>query len=136
MSAWMMGNRDLSYLAFAVAKTERSGTSAREIAQALYDQNAASIRYRYADADQHKMIQTFNFVPSVERGEQPQGGELGKLASCYDYQACETPLYYQSDAARWMHRIRAEIVRQLPGYDSGPWGDWKPAAKRAARGVS
>ncbi len=55
--------------------------------------------------------------------------EVLKAASCYDYQACETPEYSDSFARRIVERINSAAIAALPGYDEASWG-W-PEAKVA-----
>ena len=45
-----------------------------------------------------------------------------KLIDCFDYQACETDDYEESDAAAFCRALRLRVIHELPGYDAAPWG--------------
>lgn len=45
-----------------------------------------------------------------------------KQIDCYQYQSCEHDGWEGSDARRFTDALRQRMVRQLPGYDDGPWG--------------
>lgn len=49
-----------------------------------------------------------------------------KYCQCYDYQACETDNYEDTDAAKIIKHIKYEALRQslemIPEYNKAPWG--------------
>ncbi len=47
---------------------------------------------------------------------------IAKAIDCYEYQACESEGYDQTDAAAVCAYMRKEIGRRLPGYESAEWG--------------
>lgn len=47
--------------------------------------------------------------------------EIIKACDCYDYQACETDDYHQTDAARLVSSIRHCAIGNLPGYEEAEW---------------
>lgn len=87
-----------------------------KIGQILLDENYRSVNARYRNRDKpHKY--DFKFWP----------GELSpvqiiKACDCYDYQACETDNYCETEAAMIVKRIRSKAISNLPGYSAAKWG--------------
>jgi len=44
-----------------------------------------------------------------------------KMCDCYEYQACETPDWRETDAHHQIMWIRKALIREMPGYDDAPW---------------
>lgn len=128
---------------YAVPRRELRGYSLAEIAQAtrqvdlmgadslgqlLAIQNAASLRARYDDADASGMIP--DWADSGYHYIAPGGCsltvvELLKAIICYEYQACETDDWDDSEAALFCETLHSLLIRFLPGYDGAPW-EWTP----------
>lgn len=54
-----------------------------------------------------------------------------KSIACYEYQACETPDWPESQAYEWCQALRLLAINALPGYDDAPWGiDSVPGARK------
>lgn len=88
----------------------------QEIVDILIAENYRSVNHRYPhQAEPHKIqykpMSTFSFTPV----------DILKACDCYDYQACETNDYRQTQAAKIIDRIRAMAISKLPGYDKAPW---------------
>ena len=47
--------------------------------------------------------------------------QILKACQCYDYQACETEGYEQTDAQRITRAIAAHAINNLDGYDKAEW---------------
>jgi hypothetical protein len=45
-----------------------------------------------------------------------------KTCDCYEYQACESPEYADSEAAAFIQSLRKSAVGRLPGYEEAKWG--------------
>lgn len=46
---------------------------------------------------------------------------FAKLLACFEYQACESPDWMASDAARVVNQLRTHALTRLRGYSDGPW---------------
>jgi len=89
-----------------------------ETAQVLLDENYKSINYRYKEADKpHKINFERNHVSHIFND-----GEIAKAVNCYEYQACETHEWHNSQAKTICRGIKDTIIRRLPGYEAGFWG--------------
>ena len=64
-------------------------------------------------------------------------GEAAKAAASLEYQSCEHPGWEASNARRIIRDLEGMLVRELPGYETGPW-DWmrKHIEERQPRAVS
>lgn len=86
----------------------------------LHEQNERSVRHRYDDAEEEGMlIERPDF--SSERLPAIEPLQVLKACDCYDYQACETPDYEQTEAHRFVAEIRSLAIMELPGYDKAAW---------------
>ena len=95
-------------------------------AEILLAENYSSVFARYPDtaadpttvpgiiAEAGQSI-TFRFEPDVS------AVQILKGCQCYDYQACETADYDQSDAKRIINRLKSEAIHRLAGYDDAQW---------------
>lgn len=93
----------------------------------LADQNVLSVRYLYNDS----LLTVADAFSGFEgyRWEQPPyrltALEALGAVNCYEYQACETPDYYITEAALFCEALRRKLICNLPGYDELPW-EWTP----------
>ncbi len=95
-----------------------------EIGTMLWRENIASVRNRYPVGDlpgpvdldvESAYVHTHNAYPIDPLRV------LGAVA-CYEYQSCEHPGWYQSEARAFCHALRMRAIRALPGYDArGGW---------------
>jgi len=84
-------------------------------AEILWRENHRSVNYRYDESNEPA---PYAFKPGLYT-RQPV--DILKACDCYDYQACETPDYYETDAARIITALRKRATRNLPGYDKAAW---------------
>ena len=104
---------------------------ATHYANVLLAENYRSLNDKYGDAETpHKVTVSLG---EVLRADQiPAVNVLHSLA-CYEYQACESDDWEQTDAFKICDQIRRAAIKRLPGYDDAPWGAPfefdKPAAK-------
>lgn len=112
----------LPYFKYDAPQFNGREPTAQDIAQLLLDENARSVNARYNESE--KPTIAYKECRILHNGAHT--GELPltilKLCSCYDYQACETDDYEETDAARIIRRIRGSAIGDLPGYDAAPWG--------------
>lgn len=133
MSAFMCDPEHISFLAiYAVREriwapwaparllemNETEQTAEEVLARLLYDQNAASVRALYQD---RVPIDPFVFVPSV-RAQRVPAVQIIKSAKCYQYQACETDDFADSEARKVTDDIVMHAIQRLPGFDEAVWG--------------
>ena len=85
-----------------------------EVAQKLVDENYRSVNYRYNEAGQAHKFQrrTIRSLTAVE---------IIKLCDCYEYQACETSDWRDTEAAAILAVAKSRAIRRLPGYSSANW---------------
>lgn len=96
--------------------------NAEDVAGMLYDANAASVRYLYADADVAGMVPavpafTLAAVTSARRLTAVEA--LNALAG-YEYQACEDPRWRGSEARRFCESLRRSLCDFLTR-NAGCW---------------
>ena len=92
--------------------------TAQRVGQILVDENYRSVNYRYQETEQPY---TYEYKPNPMRVWKPV--EIIKACNCYDYQACETEGYKNSEAHDIVHRIRELAILLLPGYDEAKTWD-------------
>ena len=108
------------------ARLLRSG-NATEVGQMLWDENIASVRYRYSsdpDGDLPGPIdEDFVYLHQEPRLPfRPTPAEVLKAADCYYYQSCEHPEWSQSDSLAFINALRAAAWAKVEGYEEAPWG--------------
>lgn len=134
MSAYIVDNETISALAKAFDVYEVSykadnfvntnngifvnvGRLRRDIGQSLLDQNYKSVNYRY---NEDTPTPKFEYE-DVEIDE----GIVNGCIDCYNYQACETDDYFESDIYRSMLRLKNKMLERLIircGMDNDGWG--------------
>jgi hypothetical protein len=88
-----------------------------ELGQMLCDENRRSLDYRYNEINEP--VEYSYRKPS----RRPTIAEAFKLLDCFEYQACETPDFEDSEAYRFMQCLRGSLIGSLPGYNAAPW-EW------------
>lgn len=89
-----------------------------ELGQMLADMNFASYEYRYGIRRDDKYIYRYrveDFTPAEVLGS----------CSCYAYQACEAPSYYDSPIPAWLNSLESAIgnPKEIEArYGKLPWG--------------
>lgn len=91
-----------------------------DLGQMLWDENAASVNYRYTEADSaptFTMKRTMDTLANVQKA-----GYIFKAIACYEYQSCEHPGWSDSIAKQLCDALRSKAETITPGYESAPWG--------------
>lgn len=88
-----------------------------EAAQKLVNENYRSVNYRYQDNTQPKKYNPFQSL-SPQNLDPVQ---ILKACNCYDYQACETNDYNESEARYIVDQIRHLAINALIGYEEAQW---------------
>ena len=107
------------------------------VGQMLWDENARSVRFRYPDCSDDDLPgpigESMVYEPSPAQFWSMPPLEflvaVFKACDCYNYQACETPDWEQSEAFAFIQALRCSCWRSLPGYEDADWG--APAPSRS-----
>ncbi len=120
MSAFIVEDDLIDLLATYAAEHRMSVGEPQSVGTVLVAQNWRSVNYRYRENDEPESYTFHTYAGPME----PIA--VIKACDCYDYQACETDDYQDTDAAKIVRLIRdraiGEVLRQLPAYDRAPWG--------------
>ena len=135
MSAFMVDN-DLIDLLVSVAAPStgeklswyhggvwRYATDRTEVGRMLLAENRRSIDYRYSE---HEPVPDYTFRRVTGIGEAIPIAQVAQSIFCFDYQACETPDWKESEAYAFCQALKDGLLRGLPGYDDALW-DWDRA---------
>ena len=103
---------------------------ASEVGMMLWAENWASINYRYPDTveDHSQVPGPADFRPDhvlayrYTRARTLEPVAVLKAIACYEYQSCEHPGWRSSEARQFCQSLKEKMVRQLPGYNTAPWG--------------
>lgn len=96
-------------------RTELTHETADRVGVMLLAQNRRSVDFRY---DETEIEDLYTHGPSSPRTVV----ELIKAIDCYEYQACETPDWEQTEAYRFCEVLRRALTHDLEGWDEAPWG--------------
>jgi hypothetical protein len=107
------------------------------VADMLLGANLASLRTKYPQDWQAERAITYQAADPRDLAPVL----VLKTAQYFNFQACETPDYYDTDAAALVRAILEKAIRALPGYDAAPWGldgddpaEVQPAPVKAKQG--
>jgi hypothetical protein len=108
----------LSYAAEKFLKTPRN-----QAFDILYKENLRSLESRYEgsypiDSFSIDTENTSYYLSIIE----DEMGKLHKQIDCYEYQACESDDWKETEAFRLCDDIKYHITCRLPGYEEAPWG--------------
>jgi hypothetical protein len=97
----------------AVGRTDWQ--TAEDLARLLYDENVASVRYRYADADESGMVPTeVAFTMSdIRRARRLTAADALCALASFEYQACEHPEWSDGEAARFCDAFRRSLCHVI-----------------------
>ncbi len=91
--------------------------------QMLWSENWKSVSFRYPDAKCYGAE-----PPEYGRHDMNGTGEVTpertlRACDCYEYQSCEHPGFYESEAFAFVYALRAAAWNALPGYQAlSEWG--------------
>lgn len=88
--------------------------TAEAVGQILLDENVRSVNYRYNEDERY----VYDHAAPADRRWTPV--EILRAIECYEYQACETPEWSDSEAHAIVAALRSALIRTLPGYEDGP----------------
>ncbi len=90
-----------------------------EVGQMLWDENVASVSFRYPDDDGAGDV--YSMAPPM-MGLDPEPVQVLKAIQCYEYQSCEHGGWEASEAKAFCDSLRSRTISGLPGYDDAAWG--------------
>lgn len=100
----------------------------QEVGEMLLRENERSVCYRYPDCVSNPENMPGRIGETVENYRfslfpcELTAVELIKLCGCYEYQACETNDWEDSQAHALIQSMVSHAVHELPGYQAAPWG--------------
>lgn len=99
---------------------------AQAVGQMLWNENLASVRYRYPDEPDSELPgpigETFVYAEHRDWLGHIEPIQVIKSAHCLRYQSCEHPGWEASSAAAFLEALIGAAIRVLPGYDTAVWG--------------
>ena len=92
---------------------------ATQVGQMLWNENYRSVNRRYNEKSEPLVYRyTEVSLPPTSAMLLPL---LFKALDCYDYQCCETSDWEETQAFRFVSRLRREAWKQIPGYETASW---------------
>jgi hypothetical protein len=136
MSAWLVSNYHVNALATFAVDQRLTNHAPAALALDLWRENRASVRYRYADADQvWPQLITLDADFRYDDVTTPSLWHVLKAARCLACQSSEHPGWVDSAARTVCDAIQARCFAMLgttpawvdgrfghPHYDAAPWG--------------
>ena len=119
MSAMIVTDSHINFiLSAAASQVNMSRGEWSEIGQQLVNENYRSVNYLYREDEEPYEYKFWvnEFKPDVKSIVAAL-----KAIQGLEYQSCEHPNYFESEAAKTLGRIKADLVRALPGYDEADW---------------
>jgi hypothetical protein len=94
----------------------------------LLRENDRSVAWRYREPRDPEAAEAYRFRPVVQfRNSIPieavAGGvaQVFKAIDCFEYQACETDDWEQSEAFAFCRALRQAMCRKVDGYEAAQW---------------
>lgn len=122
MSAFLVSNEHINALISYALDQGVSISPANNPEQAcrmLTEENIRSLRERYPGRDFLQEWEDEAKTYTFKKTKKLPHTQIVKACDCYDYQACETDRYYDSDAAEFIKRVMNEAVTR-GGKAKGP----------------
>jgi hypothetical protein len=115
---------DLPLEGWAALSRQVSREGAVDLGQLLADTNADSVAWRYREA---AAPVPFFWLAAAPR---PTALEGLMVLACYEYQACEHPGWWTSEAQRFCEALRRRLASALPGFDGAAGWEWRDESHR------
>lgn len=109
---------------------------ASEVGQMLWDENFASVSYRYDCSDPKQLPgpnnETYIYGEhKIFPRPEIDPAQVLKSCHCYAYQTCEHPGWETSEAKAFIDSLQAGACRSVTGYEDAEWG--APKVQERAR---
>jgi hypothetical protein len=95
------------------------------VGRMLFLENVRSVNYRYEDNYRYQEEDAREYAPPPKPTLRPTRVEAFKIIACYEYQACETPDWEQSQAHAFCRALEKRLIHSLPGYEDANGWDWR-----------
>ena len=97
-----------------------------QLGQMLVDANVRSLQYRYPNdgpGEHPGPIDAYYLQPYEYEAPAKTltPGEVFKAIDCLNYQSCEHPDWYRSEAYRFLAALRDGACTRTEGYEEAPW---------------
>lgn len=112
---WAAMKRDLSY--YWQNRTRHIKGDEKRIAAVLHAENVRSVNSRYQD---HEPAHGFRYKFTLNDATRSPVSII-KACHGYEYQACETDDWRESEAHAIIRAIERHAMHSLPGYESADW---------------
>jgi hypothetical protein len=108
-------------------RQELNELNASEVGQMLWNENIASVQYRYPedtdDTMPGPMGETFIYYHQMAGPYfEFEVAQILKAADCYEYQSCEHPTWESSSARNFIQALVKRAYSHMDGYDDAKWG--------------
>src|SRR5690348_7047317 len=121
MSAWIVSKAHVDVLVYAMARRELLEVTTDQAGAILWGENYRSVNYRYRETAE---------TPAYAFTEPPVSwtpDQLTKILGCYEYQACESRDWEETEAHRMCADLAASLEREganreSADADTAPWG--------------
>tara|TARA_R110000868_G_scaffold147436_1_gene368946 strand:- start:365 stop:748 length:384 start_codon:yes stop_codon:yes gene_type:complete len=124
MSAFIVSQNHINYLVQAARHISRDMSrrypNGSDVALMLETENWKSVTCRYGhekDFGETPTLRNVPFQPKVRLTPV----QVLKAIACYEYQSCEHLGWETSTARQFCERLRAAMIRDLPGYEEATW---------------
>lgn len=117
MSAFIVSDKHIKTIIIKAGYTDEN--TILDKANTLMAENVRSVDYRYNEKNP--------FFPVRSALSDPIDGlkvsvvQALKLCDCLEYQSCETPDYYQTEAYSLLNDLRKLLIHSLDGYEEADW---------------
>jgi len=88
------------------------------IGQQFVNENYFSVNHLYRGSEEAE--KPYRYVYFERKGYSL--AQIAKFIDCLAYQSCEHDGWLTSQAYHNLNRIRADMLKQLPGYEEAKWG--------------
>ncbi len=110
---------DLSCEEWAALSRQVRRENGADLGHRLAVENARSVNYHYAEECESL---PFVWLPAATR---PTALEGLMVIACYEYQTCEHPGWWTSEAIRFCEALRRRLVDALPGFSDADGWEWR-----------
>jgi hypothetical protein len=132
MSAFVVSKAHIDYLVTAAIAyggrwglrydgTDIMEMTNHELGRALWDENVASVRARYDDADETGMVPDTTCYRHTQPRKPIMPVQVLAAIACFEYQACEHKSWKASATKQFCESLRHCAISRLPGYEEADW---------------
>ena len=112
--------------------------AAQRVGQMLWDENLASVRYRYPDSPDKlpgPIDCDYQYPETTPPFMHIDPIQVLSSCDCYGYQSCEHDGWATSEAKAFIGALQQRAWMALPGYEDAKWGAPEPYGKQRRRAL-